>query len=65
MIRKYEKSCNSFADVEDEEEAEILRKFAFVSMLCFDVHMKKQMIGKLVDKFFSEEEPTTGSKKKE
>lgn len=65
VIRKYEKSCNSFADVEDEEEAEILRKFAFVSMLCFDVHMKKQMIGKLVDKFFSEEEPTTGSKKKE
>ena len=63
MIRKYEKSCNSFADVEDEEEAEILRKFAFVSMLCFDVHMKKQMIGKLVDKFFSEDE--AGSKKKE
>ena len=63
MIRKYEKSCNSFADVEDEEEAEILRKFAFVSMLCFDVHMKKQMIGTLVDKFFSEDE--TGSKKKE
>ncbi len=65
VIRKYEKSCVAFEDVENDEEAEILRKFAFVAMLCFDVHMKKQMIGKLVDKIFSEEEPESGHKKKE
>ncbi len=53
VIRKYEKSRNSFEDVENAEDREILQNFAFISMLCFDVHMKKQMIGKLVDKFFS------------
>ena len=55
VIRKYEKSRVSFEDVDDATEKEILQNFAFVSMLCFDVHMKKQMIGKLVDKFFSPE----------
>ena len=56
VIRKYEKSRASFETVDDscEKEKEILQNFAFVSMLCFDVHMKKQMIGKLVDEFFSE-----------
>ena len=65
VIRKYEKSCVAFEDVENDEETEILRKFAFVAMLCFDVHMKKQMIGKLVDKIFTEEEQESGHKKKE
>ena len=55
VIRKYEKSRVSFEGVSNEEDREILQNFAFISMLCFDVHMKKQMIGKLVDKFFSDD----------
>ncbi len=58
VIRKYEKSRISFDGVTEEAEKEILQNFAFVSMLCFDVHMKKQMIGKLVDDCFSNY-PTT------
>ena len=55
VIRKLEKSKSSFEDVEDPEQKELLQKFSFIAMLCFDVYMKKQMIGLLVDEHFSTE----------
>ncbi|MCR5684032.1 MAG: DUF1836 domain-containing protein [Lachnospiraceae bacterium] len=53
VIRKLEKSKVSFEDVEDPGQRELLQKFSFIAMLCFDVYMKKQMIGLLVDEHFS------------
>ncbi|MCD8325326.1 MAG: DUF1836 domain-containing protein [Lachnospiraceae bacterium] len=45
----YERACSVFTDVEDEEEAEMLRNFAFICILSFDVYMKKLMIEKIID----------------
>lgn len=56
VVRKYEKSRDSFADVPEGREKDILQAFSFVSMLCFDVYMKKLMIGKLVDDYFTDGE---------
>ena len=53
VIKKYYRSKVSFEDVEDEKEKDYLQAFAFISMLCFDVYMKKQMIGKIIDDNFS------------
>ena len=52
VIRKYEKSKDTFSDMEGEENHEFLQMYAFVCMLCFDVYMKKQMIEKIIDDNF-------------
>ena len=57
VIRKLEKSRLTFEDVEDPDQKELLQRFSFIAMLCFDVYMKKQMIGILVDEYFSGEDP--------
>ena len=54
VIRKLEKSRQSFEDVKDPEQQKLLQRFSFIAMLCFDVYMKKQMIGLLVDEYFSD-----------
>lgn len=53
VVRKYYKSKSSFENVGDPKEKDLLQAFAFVSMLCFDVYMKKMMIGKIIDDNFS------------
>ena len=54
VIRKLEKSHVSFEDVENKEQRELLQRFSFIAMLCFDVYMKKQMIGLIVDEYFTD-----------
>ena len=49
MIRKMTKAKESFANVTDAEDQEFLTMFSFISMLCFDVYMRKHMIEKMID----------------
>ncbi len=49
VVRKYQKSRGSFEKVEDEKERKLLQDFALISMLSFDVYMKKQLIEALID----------------
>jgi hypothetical protein len=49
MIRKMTKAKESFADVTEPEDQEFLTMFSFISMLCFDVYMRKHMIEKMID----------------
>ena len=55
VARKYEKSLDTFKDVPEGDERDLLQRFSFISMLCFDVYMKKQMIGQIIDEYFTEE----------
>lgn len=55
MIRKITKAKESFADIEDKEEHDFLTSFAFITMLCFDVYMRKHMIEKIIDQAMGEE----------
>ncbi|MCR5331615.1 MAG: DUF1836 domain-containing protein [Lachnospiraceae bacterium] len=57
VIRKLEKSHLCFEDVKDPEQKKLLQRFSFIAMLCFDVYMKKQMIGLLVDEYFTDPAP--------
>jgi len=52
IIHKFNKSTNAFPDSMDDGDAELLRMFTFICLLCFDIHMKKQLIGKLIDDYF-------------
>ena len=49
MIRKMTKAKESFSDVEGQEDRDFLTTFSFISMLCFDVYMRKHMIEKMID----------------
>lgn len=64
VARKFSKSKESFNDVENPEERELLQEFSFIGMLCFDVYMKKQMIGKIIDDHFSAYEKVNNQEKK-
>ncbi|MCD8068792.1 MAG: DUF1836 domain-containing protein [Lachnospiraceae bacterium] len=58
----YERAGNLFADAEDEE-AEMLRNFAFICILSFDVYMKKLMIEKIIDGLPDQRQPKKKDKK--
>jgi len=49
IIRKLKKSNETYADVEDPGEKNILSKFAFICMLSFDVWVKKTIIENIID----------------
>lgn len=49
MIRKMTKAKESFSGVTDQEDHDFLTMFSFISMLCFDVYIRKQMIEKMID----------------
>jgi hypothetical protein len=49
MIRKMTKAKESFPEVANQEDHDFLTTFSFISMLCFDVYMRKHMIEKMID----------------
>lgn len=55
VMEKFAKSRRAFQQVEGEKEKEFLHIFSFISMLSFDVYMKKQMIEKIIDDFLQDE----------
>jgi hypothetical protein len=52
MIRKMTKAKEAFPDINDEEDRDFLTTFTFISMLCFDVYMRKHMIEMMIDHSF-------------
>ena len=51
VMKKFDRSKHVFDDVKGEEEKEFLSVFSFISMLSFDVYLKKQMIEQIIDDF--------------
>ena len=62
VMKKFDRSKRIFADVEGEKEQEFLSIFSFISMLSFDVYLKKQMIEQIIDDFL---DPEQASKKED
>lgn len=48
LAKKFNTSMQTFPDAADED-AELLRTFSFVCMLCYDVYVKKNMIERIID----------------
>ena len=70
---RYEKAQSSFSEKDpsfqelSEEEREELRSFFYLSLLAFDVYLKKQLMEKIVDEMAGkqeEKEKTAGKRKK-
>lgn len=58
VVKKFNKSKETFSDVKSEEDKEFLNVFSFICMLSFDVYVKKQMIERLIDECISPKEET-------
>lgn len=50
IIKKFDLSQNTFKDA-PEEDREMLQLFSFISMLSYDVYVKKLLIEKMIDSF--------------
>ena len=50
IIKKFDLSQNTFKDA-SEEDREMLQLFSFISMLSYDVYVKKLLIEKMIDSF--------------
>lgn len=61
-----EKAKESFSFVKDKEDRELLQTFSFITLLCYDIYAKKQLIEKMIDNLytFDPEEDKKGKKKK-
>lgn len=49
IIRKLNKSNETFPDIKDEEQRKILTRFSFICMLSFDIWVKKNIIENMID----------------
>lgn len=65
VIKKYNKSRETFSNVEDQEDKDFLNAFSFICMLSFDVYVKKQMIEQLIDDTLNKSKDKTKEKTKE
>ncbi|MDO4556196.1 MAG: DUF1836 domain-containing protein [Lachnospiraceae bacterium] len=50
-----EQAEHTFEEIEGED-GEFLRKFSYISLLCYDIYIRKQMIETMVDEMFGQEE---------
>lgn len=57
VLRKSQLAQDSFSYVEDEEEKEFLELFSLVSLLSFDVYLKKNIIESLIDDYSAKHAP--------
>lgn len=49
MMAKMKKAEERYTDVENPEDREFLVLFTFISVLCFDVYIRKHIIEKIID----------------
>ncbi len=57
MIRKLNKSNETFRSVKDEEKRKILTNFSFICMLSFDIWVKKSVIENIIDHKMGKKNP--------
>lgn len=55
---QHKNAAQTFSGTEDEDEREYLRLFSFVSMLAFDIYMKKNIIEYIIDEMLPEPDST-------
>ena len=55
IAQAYEKACDTFSDLEDLKEKEKLQQFAFITLLGYDIYLRKQVIEKMIDQLYQPE----------
>lgn len=63
VLKKFDRSKEMYAD-ETDKDREFLQTLSFVSMLSFDVYVKKQMIERIIDEMHNDLQKESDPKKK-
>ena len=63
VINKARLADQSFANLEDSENKDFLHMFLLVSLLSFDVYLKKNLIENLIDDYTEKHDTANGEKK--
>lgn len=63
VLKKFNRSKEMFQN-EAEEDQEFLQTLSFVSMLSFDVYVKKQMIERIIDEMSTKNQKNSDNRKK-
>lgn len=64
ITEAFDKAANTFSDLEDSKEKEKLQQFAFITLLGYDIYLRKQVIEKMIDQLYQPEQPDKKKKKK-
>lgn len=54
IVQKAKAAEQTFSEIEDEEQRNYLRKYAYACLLSYDIYMKRQMLERLIDENFTE-----------
>lgn len=54
IVKKADIAKETFAQIENEEQREYLKKYAYACLLSYDIYMKRQMLERLIDDNFSD-----------
>ena len=64
ITEAFDKAADTFSDLEDSKEKEKLQQFAFITLLGYDIYLRKQVIEKMIDQLYQPEQPDKKKKKK-
>ncbi len=64
VVERFNRAKQTFTDA-PEDEKELLQRFSFLNMLCFDVFTKTLMMEKIVDGMLKEQQKEEGKDKKD
>ena len=60
----FHKSEATFAELKESKEKEHLQQFAFITLLGYDIYLRKQVIEKMIDELYQPESNNKAEKKK-
>lgn len=63
ICQAFEKAGDTFPELKDSKEKEKLQQFAFITLLGYDIYLRKQVIEKMIDQLY-QPEPTDKKEKK-
>lgn len=64
IAEAFDKAADTFQDLDDSKEKEKLQQFAFITLLGYDIYLRKQVIEKMIDQLYQPEQSDKKDKKK-
>ena len=64
ILETFEKAQNTFRNLPNGQNKEMLQQFSFIALLGYDIYLRKQVIEKMIDQLYQTDEPDKKQKKK-
>jgi len=62
IMETFEKAQETFPELSDGKQKELLQKFSFITLMGYDIYLRKQVLEKMIDELYQDDE--TDKKKK-